>query len=78
MQKVEKVYHKGTFIGSIMQENGFFYAFQAHAFPGQPAHSAHYPLSSKKEAKAWLIDMQDSPVQLQGMDYMAPGPRLAA
>ena len=74
--KPERIFHKGTFIGTLIVHDGLVYAYQAHALPGHPA---HYSGKSKKDARQWLAFMRDCPVYVHPMNFICdPGPRLAA
>ena len=74
MQKLERVFHNETFIGSIITRNGFVYGFQAHAKRGD---LPHYSGTDKDDCEKWLTYMhmrnrQSYPVSY---DYICPQPR---
>ena len=77
MQKHERIFHEGTYIGSITEHNGLVYAFQAHARPGHPA---HYSGISRADAIQWLKYRRYCPVYVGPLEHYSDdgGPRFPA
>ena len=72
--KPERIFHKGTFIGTLIVHDGLIYAFQAHAGPGHPA---HYSGKSRADAIQWLKYRRYCPVYVGPLEHYSDdgGPR---
>jgi len=79
MNKTEKIFHNGTYIGSIITRKAikgvFVYGFPANARPGD---LPHYIGTNKEDCIDWLKYMRNRETYPVAYDYIFPQPRFKA